>query len=73
MYPACEKYPKQILIDIKQLDVNEVNKVRRVSHLVVELWALVVVQDGCVCTADEERVSWFAIDALKKEASVIGH
>lgn len=35
------------------------------SHLVVELRALVVVQDGCVGAAREERVSWLAVDALK--------
>lgn len=35
------------------------------SHLVVELRALVVVQDGCIGAAREERVSWLAVDALK--------
>lgn len=39
------------------------------SHLVVELRALIVVQDGCVGAAGKDRVSRLAVDALKgKEA-----
>lgn len=49
------------------LEINEINKLRLVPHLVVELWALVVVQDGCVSTADEERISRFAVDALRRK------
>lgn len=42
-----------------------VNEVRIVSHLVVELWALVVVQDRCISAAGKQWVSWLAVDALK--------
>lgn len=49
---------------VPTLRVNELI-IRTLSHLVVELRALVVVQDGCVGAAGEERVSRLAVEALK--------
>lgn len=69
--PVRMTHTKKFLRDVKLSETNEVKKVRTVSHLIIELWALVVVQDGCICTAGEERVSWLAIDALKGKASLV--
>jgi len=43
------------------------------AHLVVELGALVVVQDGCVGGAGEEGVSRLAVDALEGKRAQISH
>lgn len=35
-------------------------------YLIIELWVLLVVQDGCVCLLGEQRPSWMTINALQK-------
>ena len=42
-------------------------------HLIVELRALVVVQDGRAGTAREERLPWLAVDALEHNINDTGN
>lgn len=66
------------LVTVKSWMLNVTNiilhlKMRKPSHLVVELRALVVVQDGCVGAAGEEWVSRLAVDALEGKETNIDH